>query len=113
MTLVWWERNRLIDTLLDIHNETEIERLIHGECPDGGVDLIADLWARTMGIPSDPTPTDEALDGPWPGAGPRRNGRMVAKLPDMVLAAPGGRGTANAVWQARKAGIEVREIPPK
>jgi len=30
--------------------------------------------------------------------------------PDLVLAFPGGRGTANMVKQAREQGVEVREV---
>jgi ABC-type Fe3+-hydroxamate transport system substrate-binding protein len=44
-----------------------------------------------------------------PSAGPIRNGRMLEYKPDLVIAFPGGRGTANMVKQARKAGIAVVE----
>lgn len=44
-------------------------------------------------------------------AGPIRNRRMIEEgKPDLVVAFPGGRGTANMVNQARAAGIEVREV---
>jgi len=44
-------------------------------------------------------------------AGPIRNTRMIEEgKPDLVIAFPGGRGTANMVAQARAAGIEVIEV---
>lgn len=44
-------------------------------------------------------------------AGPIRNRRMIEEgKPDLVVAFPGGRGTANMVAQARKAGIDVIEV---
>lgn len=60
----------------------------------------------------------EAFPADWAAydraAGPIRNARMIAEgKPDIVLAFPGGRGTANMVAQARKAGVRVIEIAPK
>lgn len=44
-------------------------------------------------------------------AGPIRNQQMIDEgKPDLVIAFPGGRGTADMVSRARKAGIEVKEI---
>ncbi len=44
-------------------------------------------------------------------AGPVRNRRMIEEgKPDLVLAFPGGQGTADLVRRARAAGIEVREV---
>lgn len=44
-------------------------------------------------------------------AGPIRNGTMLSDgQPDLVVAFPGGRGTADMVRQARSAGVEVKEI---
>lgn len=43
-------------------------------------------------------------------AGPIRNAAMLATEPDLVIAFPGGKGTANCVAQARKLGIPVREV---
>ena len=46
-------------------------------------------------------------------AGPRRNARMLAEgKPDLVVAFPGGRGTADMVSKARAAKVEVMEIAP-
>jgi len=44
-------------------------------------------------------------------AGPIRNQRMLDEgKPDLVIAFPGGRGTADMKQRARRAGIEVLEI---
>lgn len=43
-------------------------------------------------------------------AGARRNAKMLEWKPDLVVAFPGGSGTADMVRRARAAGIEVIEI---
>jgi hypothetical protein len=43
-------------------------------------------------------------------AGPIRNARMLEHKPDLVVAFPGGKGTANCVAQARGMGVEVLEV---
>lgn len=44
-------------------------------------------------------------------AGPIRNKQMLrCGDPELVVAFPGGKGTANMVTQARKAGVKVRQI---
>ena len=47
---------------------------------------------------------------PRRGAGPVRNARMLVEKPDLVIAFPGGPGTADMVRRARAAGVEVVEI---
>jgi hypothetical protein len=45
-------------------------------------------------------------------AGPLRNQRMLEAFnPDMVLAFPGGRGTADMVRKAKRRGVKVVEFP--
>ena len=45
-------------------------------------------------------------------AGPIRNQKMIDDhKPNLVVAFPGGRGTADMVLKARGAGIEVIEVP--
>jgi hypothetical protein len=43
-------------------------------------------------------------------AGPIRNGVMIDMRPDIVIAFPGGDGTADMVAQATEAGIRVIRI---
>lgn len=46
-------------------------------------------------------------------AGPIRNQRMIDEgKPDLVIAFPGGKGTADMVRRAKAAGIQVTEITP-
>lgn len=83
--------------------------LIHGG--QRGADIMAGDWAGRNGITTDPYPVSEKIDGKWPGAGPKRNARMLRNgRPDLVLAFPGGKGTSNMVQQARRAGVPVVEV---
>lgn len=43
-------------------------------------------------------------------AGHRRNARMLEWTPDLVVAFPGGDGTADMVRQAKAAGIKIVEV---
>lgn len=108
-SLAWAERDYLVATLGGIHSRTPIMELTHGECPYGGADLLADMWARSVGVPVDPTPVS-FQDGPWPAAGPKRNGRALRKLPDYLVAFDGNAGTADCVRQAKAMGIEVMDL---
>src|SRR4051812_40652519 len=49
--------------------------LIHGAAR--GVDTDMGIKAKIRGIKVVPVPVDQALDGPWPAAGHRRNWRML------------------------------------
>jgi hypothetical protein len=81
--------------------------IIQGGAP--GADGIARMWSRSRKCECLNFPADWRKQGR--AAGPIRNHRMLAEgKPDLVLAAPGGRGTADMVRQARAAGLEVREI---
>jgi hypothetical protein len=87
--------------------------VIEGGCRTGA-DLFARLWVRAQRTRGHAV-EHERFDAPWkemgPGAGPWRNTKMVYdSRAALVLAFPGGRGTADCVRKARAAGIEVREI---
>lgn len=45
-------------------------------------------------------------------AGPQRNAAMLQLKPDLCVAFPGGRGTADMVRQCREAGVPVMEVQP-
>ena len=76
-----------------------------------GVDAIAKDYAEARGIPFTEYPADWRTHGRR--AGPLRNRTMLDGFkPDLVLAFPGGRGTADCVRQARAAGIPVIEMVP-
>lgn len=89
--------------------------LIHGACR--GTDLLAAQWACLNDIDEVRMPARWA-DGR--SAGPARNRRMLkfaAELSEpgervMLLAFPGGLGTASCVREAERLGIEVRRVSP-
>ena len=87
------------------HLELEMV-VIHGACPRGADAAVrscrASFWVM-------PYRADWKAHGR--AAGPIRNQQMIDEAhPDMVLAFPGGRGTADMVRRARKANIRVVEI---
>jgi hypothetical protein len=78
--------------------------IIHG-CARGA-DTLADRYARANDIVVAKFPADWERYGS--AAGPIRNRQMLDEgKPDLVVAFPGGRGTANMVQQARRVGVEV------
>lgn len=99
--------DRLEDILDALNQESAIEVLIHG-CAKGA-DSLAEAWAILNSIPAVGMAADWKTHGK--AAGHIRNSLMLSEgKPDLVIAFPGGAGTANMVMQSRKAGIEVREI---
>lgn len=76
-----------------------------------GADFMARKFAEWRGIPVETFPAD--WDGLGRAAGVLRNQRMLDEgKPDLVVAFPGGRGTADMVRRAREAGIRVLEATP-
>jgi hypothetical protein len=74
-----------------------------------GADSLAADWAMHREVPFDWFPAEWRKYGK--AAGPIRNQKMLDNgKPDLCIAFPGGRGTADMVRRAREAGIEVREI---
>ena len=72
-----------------------------------GADQLAREWAR---LRHKPCFTFEADWSRGAKAGPERNAKMIASGADLVVAFPGGRGTADCVKKALAAGIPVREV---
>ncbi len=93
-------------TLDRLHREHGFHVLIEGDAR--GADRIAGEWADLRGIAHLKFAADwEALGRK---AGPIRNERMLKEgMPDLVVAFPGGRGTAHMVRLAREAGLRVIE----
>ena len=101
------DRDRVYATLDHLHETRAVSEIIYGCAP--GADTLARDWARRTGRESTGFPADWKRLGK--AAGPIRNTRMIEEgKPDLVIAFPGGKGTANMVAQARAAGIEVIEI---
>ena len=101
--------NHVCNTLDELHGEAgKIQTVIHGGAK--GADDLADTWARQNHVERLIYEADWATHGN--AAGPIRNQEMIDEgKPDIVVAFPGGRGTADMVRRAKAAGIEVREIP--
>jgi hypothetical protein len=80
--------------------------LIHGGA--SGADAIANEWAVVNWIPIEDYPADWKAYGR--AGGPIRNQRMIDEgKPDLVLAFPGGPGTADMVRRAKAANVKVIE----
>lgn len=74
-----------------------------------GADSLAANWAAKRGVPMRCFPADWHNHGK--AAGHIRNKQMLDEgKPDMVLAFPGGAGTANMVGQAKQRGVPVVEL---
>lgn len=100
-------------------------QIIAGEAT--GADALAKRYAEVMGLKYHPFPADwtdlshpDAViktrrDGTKydAKAGSRRNQRMLDEgKPGLVIAFPGGTGTADMVRRAKRAGVPVVEIAP-
>lgn len=74
-----------------------------------GADFLARVWAVDRRVSYEEYPADWKKYGK--AAGPIRNQQMLDEgKPDLVVAFPGGFGTADMVRRARKAGVEVIEV---
>lgn len=81
--------------------------IIHGGAD--GADRQAMIFAQTNGFRHAVFQADWHTHGR--AAGPIRNQRMLDEgKPDLVVAFPGGKGTADMVRRSKAAGIPVREI---
>lgn len=101
--------DRVNAVLNKLHNEAGISCIIEGGAR--GADHLAMSWAVDAGVPRERYDADWENQGSF--AGPARNKRMLEEgKPDLVIAFPGGRGTADMVRKARKSGVEVVEIAP-
>jgi hypothetical protein len=96
-----------------LHAETPLDCVATGAAPGAapGADTLADTWARSRGI------RVERYYALWQthgkAAGPIRNQRMLdSENPDLVVAFPGGKGTADMIQRAKAAGVAVREVGP-
>jgi predicted Rossmann-fold nucleotide-binding protein len=75
-----------------------------------GADRLARKWASRCAVPIVTYQADWQTHGK--AAGPIRNQRMLDEgKPDLVVAFPGGRGTADMVRRAKAAGVRVIEVP--
>jgi len=111
------DSERVYTTLSAIHVRTPITVIIQGGAgrkgaylrESTGADLLAKEWAEGNHVGTLTYKADWLRQGR--AAGPIRNAYMLAKSkPDLVVAFPGGRGTADMVAKAKAAGVTVMEI---
>lgn len=69
---VWTDWKPIVEVLRAFPQGTII---VHGDAR--GADKMAGAVARRLGFEVRPYPVDNAVDGPWPAAGVRRNIRML------------------------------------
>jgi len=101
------DQSRVDEALDTVHADSPITVIIHGAAT--GADTLAADWARRHGIPTDPHPARwDDFSEPCVN----RNQRMLAALgtAGLCVALPGGRGTADMVARALKAGVSVLEV---
>lgn len=111
----------LCKVLDDLHAERKFTLLVHGDAglyKQGyrerpvafkGADALSGRWADERGIQQVKVPAN------WEGfgdrAGMRRNKLMLdLAKPDVCIAFPGGRGTANMMRLTREAGVELIDV---
>jgi len=104
------EPQHIFDVLDGIHAQTPIGLLFHGNAR--GADITAGEWAdTTKGVREFKVPAQWAKFGR--AAGPKRNEAMLGHSIDLVIAFPGGRGTADMVRRAKRKGVKVMDIAPR
>ena len=104
-----YENVGLIWAVLDtIHESTPIDLLAHGACHLGGADIHAENWAKSREVPYMGIPAKFKTGKKGKAEGMIRNGRMLDLVkPDLVVAFPGGNGTAGCIKEAIKREIKV------
>lgn len=89
-----------------LHARHAITEVVHGGA--FGADRLGGAWAEENGIPVRMFLADWHKHGK--SAGHLRNRQMLLEArPDLVVAFPGGRGTANMIENATKEGVRVWE----
>lgn len=98
---------KVCDTLLNITRSKPYVTIIEGGAR--GADRLGRRFALEMEYTYITYPADWEKYGR--GAGHIRNQQMLDEgKPDLVVAFPGGRGTANMIERAKKAGVEVIQV---
>lgn len=97
----------LFRSLGDLRAMAGITSIVHGAAQ--GADTFAARWAEAHGIPARAFPANWVEHGR--AAGPRRNQQMIDEgRPDLLIAFPGGAGTADVIQRARRAGIRIVKV---
>jgi hypothetical protein len=97
----------LFSALDALHYGKKITRLVHGAAK--GADALGARWALARGVIGASYPAQ--WDKYGKKAGVIRNQEMIdVEKVDFVVACPGGKGTADMVRRATKAGIPVIHV---
>jgi hypothetical protein len=101
------DADQLYFFLDQLHAERPITKIVHGAAT--GADTLGAMWGLVNHVFSAGYPANWKQYGK--AAGMIRNQEMLAaEKIDLVVACPGGRGTADMVRRATKAGIPVRRV---
>jgi hypothetical protein len=100
------DRDMFESVMNNAASRTAFLRVIQGGA--SGADAMAREWCVKWRYAYEHFPADWRTHGK--AAGPIRNQRMIDEgKPDLVIAFPGGRGTADMVRRAKAAGLQVVE----
>ena len=102
------DRDVVFRVLDHVASRVQVDVVVHGGA--AGADKLADDWARSRAI--HPARMDALWGSFGKGSGQKRNAAMLLLRPDLVVAFPGGNGTADMVRRAEAAGIKVLQPPP-
>lgn len=97
------DQELLFEALDRLHARHGFTVLVHGDA--SGADRLSGEWATARGVPVEAHPADWKRHGR--AAGPIRNQKMLDTEPELLVAFPGGKGTADMVRRAKQAGLEV------
>lgn len=102
------DKEKVYSTLDRVHADADGDiTIIHGGAK--GADTLAGLWAKERKVLYEVYHANWKRDGR--GAGILRNIEMLEEgKPDLVIAFPGGIGTADMVRRAKGAKVETREV---
>lgn len=104
-----WTDYSTIWRALKADYEAGYRSLWHGAAK--GADSMAAHAAQSLGFIVTAVPVDHSRDGSWPGAGPRRNLRMLVLAQPHALrvfrAQGKSNGTDDCVRQAERMGVKV------
>lgn len=94
------------NVLDELHAKHSFTHLIEGGAR--GADELAGQWATIRSVPVTVVAADWKTHGKK--AGPIRNRKMLDLAPDLVVAFPGGAGTADMMRAADSAGVRVIDV---
>lgn len=100
------DANQVNQVLDELHERYGFTVLCHGNAK--GADMLADKWAQKNNVLVMAYPAD--WHGQGKAAGPIRNRKMAESGAMLLIAFPGGKGTANMKTEARKAGVRIIDI---